>query len=389
MNLSGLRECLGADPGFSAVRELAGVGTGSVIEAAAALHPLLVTELAVHRQLGAGPVVVVTATGREAEDVASALPDLAPGIQVAVFPSWETLPHERLSPSSDTVGRRVAVMRRLAHPDESDPLSLPIDVLVTSVRAFLQPVVADIADVAPVRLVVGDEAPLADLVRDLVHLGYERHDLIERRGQVAVRGGILDVFPPTEEHPVRVEFWGDTVEEIRTFAVADQRSLELAEDGLFAPAVRELLLTEQVRERAAALAATSPQLAEMCDRLAQGIAVEGMESLAPVLAGGMTTPLELVAGRAHVVLLEPERIRRRAHDVFRTAQEFLMASWHNATAGNAAPIDLTAASYRELDDLRRIALDRGDGWWQLTPLSTDAEIAEADESRIRIGGHDP
>ena len=140
--------------------------------------------------------------------------------------------------------------------------------------------------------------------------------------------------------------------------------------------MRELLLTPQVRERAAALSLAAPHLAEMCDKLAEGIPVEGMESLAPVLADGMTTPLELVAGSAHVVLLEPERIRRRAHDVVRTAQEFLMASWHNATVGNATPIDLAAASYRELDDVRDIARVRGDGWWRLTSLSSDAELDE-------------
>ena len=305
-----------------------------------------------------------------------------------MFPSWETLPHERLSPSSDTVGRRVAVMHRLAHPDAADAVTQPIDVLVTSVRAFLQPVVTAIADVPPVRLNVGDDADLDELVETLVALGYERNDLIERRGQVAVRGGILDVFPPTEEHPLRVEFWGDTVEEVRTFSVSDQRSLELAENGLRAPAVRELLLTPQVRERAAALSLAAPHLAEMCDKLAQGIPVEGMESLAPVLADGMTTPLELIAGRAHVVLLEPERIRRRAHDVVRTAQEFLMASWHNATVGNAAPIDLAAASYRELDDVRAISRVRGDGWWRLTPLSSDAELEEVRDGVIRIPGHE-
>ena len=62
-------------------------------------------------------------------------------------------------------------------------------------------------------------ADLDELVESLVLLGYERNDLIERRGHVAVRGGILDVFPPTEEHPVRVELFGDTVEETRFFRV--------------------------------------------------------------------------------------------------------------------------------------------------------------------------
>ena len=387
MNLSGLLTCLESDDGFSAVRDLAQAGTGAIVEAPSALHPLLVAEIARSRQSGS-PVVVVTATGREAEDVAAAIPGLVPASRVAVFPSWETLPHERLSPSSDTVGRRVAVMHRLAHGDDADPVAPPIDVLVTSVRAFLQPVVTAVADVRPVRVVAGDEVDLDALVESLVMLGYERNDLIERRGQVAVRGGILDVFPPTEEHPLRIELWGDTVEEVRSFSVADQRSLELVPDGLWAPAVRELLLTPRVRERAAALSAAQPHLADMCDRLAQGIAVEGMESLAPVLSDGLTTPLELIPGTAHVVLLEPERIDRRAHDVVRTANEFLMASWHNATVGNATPIDLAAASYRELDDVRDIARRRGDGWWRLTPLSTDAELESPGTGSIRIAARE-
>ncbi len=389
MNLSGLLAGLEGDAGFAAVRDLARAGSGSRVEAPSALHPLVVAEIARSRNPST-PVVVVTATGREAEDVAAALPDLVPGLDAAVFPSWETLPHERLSPSSDTVGRRVAVMRRLAHPDPSDPLGRPIDVVVASVRALLQPVVREVADASPVRLVVGDEIALDELVASLVGLGYERNDLIERRGQLAVRGGILDVFPPTEEHPVRLEFWGDTVEEVREFSVGDQRSLGLAEHGLWAPAVRELLLTPAVRSRAEALALEHPHLAEMCDRLAQGMAVEGMESLAPVLVDGMTTPLELIGGAAQVVLLEPERIRRRAHDVVRTAQEFLMASWHNATVGNATPIDLAAASYRDLDDLRTIARGRGDAWWSITPLSTDAELEDADAptAGVRIGGRE-
>jgi transcription-repair coupling factor (superfamily II helicase) len=362
-----------------------------VVEATSALHPLVVAELAAG---SSGPLVVITATGREAEDVANAVAGLLPDANVDVFPSWETLPHERLSPSSDTVGRRVGLMRRLAHPDPSDAFAQPIDVLVTPVRAILQPVVTGIGDVEPVRLRAGQDVALTDLVARLVDLGYERVDLVERRGQVAVRGGILDVFAPTDEHPMRVEFWGDTVEEVRTFSVADQRSLELAVDGLWAPAVRELLLTPHVRQRAAELAANSPLVAEMCEKLAQGIPVEGMESLAPALAEGMTSPLELVPGSTRIVLLEPERIRKRAHDVVRTAQEFLMASWHNATVGNAAPVDLSAASYLELEELRAIARRRQDAWWQVTPLSSDEELdddfdADHDrDHRIRIAARE-
>ena len=108
-----------------------------------------------------------------------------------------------------------------------------------------------------------------------------------------MRGGIVDVFPPTEEHPLRVEFWGDDVEEIRSFSVADQRTLDKVE-RLWAPPCRELLLTEEVRRRAAELGEAHPQLVELTDKIAAGIAVEGMESLAPVLVDEMELLVDLM-----------------------------------------------------------------------------------------------
>ncbi len=182
----------------------------------------------------------------------AALRTLLPPDGVVEYPSWETLPHERLSPRSDTVGRRLAVLRRLAHPDAGDPETGPVSVVVASVRSVLQPQVKGLGDLEPVALKAGRTTDLEEVVRALAAAAYSRVELFEKRGEFAVRGGILDVFPPTEDYPVRIEFWGDEVEEIRYFKVADQRSLEIAEHGLWAPPCRELLLTDQVRERAAA-----------------------------------------------------------------------------------------------------------------------------------------
>ena len=148
-------------------------------------------------------------------------------------------------PRSDTVGRRLAVLRRLRHPG-ADASNGPVKVVVAPVRSVLQPQVKGLADLEPVELAVGDEVELDDVVRRLAGAAYSRVDLVEKRGEFAVRGGIVDVFPPTEEHPLRVEFWGDEVEEIRSFAVADQRTLEPVE-RLWAPPCRELLLTDEVR----------------------------------------------------------------------------------------------------------------------------------------------
>lgn len=387
MSLSGLlRTVVDAAP-FRAIAEIAGrPGTESVtVVAPRALQPFVAAALAAPGPIGAGvPLLIAAATGREAEDLASSLRALLPDRNVVVFPSWETLPHERLSPSSDTVGRRVAILRRLAHPDAADPLVQPVDVVVASIRAILQPMAAGLGDVEPVRMTVDSTADLTETVQHLVDMGYDRVDLVERRGQLAVRGGILDVFPPTEEHPLRVEFWGDSVEEIRSFAVSDQRSLELAPDGVFAAPVRELLLTPAVRERAGRLAEGVPVLSDMCEQLAQGICVEGMEALTPVLVGSMTTLLEIMPAHASVVVLDPERIRSRSHDLVRTAEEFLAASWHNAAVGNQTPIDLSGSSYLSIDDIRAISARSHRQWWDVTPLTVDAQTH--DEPVVDLGG---
>ena len=239
-------------------------------------------------------VLAVTATAREADDLAAALGSFLPPEQVACFPGWETLPHERLSPRSDTVGQRIAVLRRLAHPRaEGDPDG-PLAVVVAPVRSLLQPIVAGLGDLEPVILQPGQAFELDDLLIRLVEIGYSRVDLVGSRGEVAVRGGIVDVFPPTEEHPLRVEFFGDQVEEIRYFKVADQRSIGPAERGLWAPPCRELLLTPAVRERAKVLADTHPELADILGKLAEGITVEGMEAFAPVLAERMELLVDYV-----------------------------------------------------------------------------------------------
>ena len=211
---------------------------------------------------------------------ARAAADLIDAHTVAVLPSWETLPHERLSPRPDTVGRRLTLFRRLATDDAPR-------VLVAAARSLIQPIAPGLGALEPVRLRVGDTHDFDALLVRLVELAYTRVEMVTARGEFAVRGGIVDIFPPTAEHPVRVEFWGDEVSELRAFTVADQRSTHPV-DELDAPGCRELLLTDPVRERAAALARThenNPPLRELLEHLAQGIPTEGMESLIPALVG--------------------------------------------------------------------------------------------------------
>ena len=331
------------------------------------MRPLIAAALTVATERGGAdrPVLLVTSTYREAEELTASLEGLLPPDQVAYYPAWETLPHERLSPRSDTVGRRLAVLRRLTGHDDQPPPR----VIVAPVRSVLQPQVKGLGELQPVRLAVGEDVDLGDLARALVDAAYIRVDLVERRGEFAVRGGIVDVFPPTEEHPVRVDFFGDTVEEIRYFSVADQRSGEETLAEITASPCRELLLTDAVRARAKALAEQHPELIEMLDKIVQGHAVDGMEALSPALVDGMELLVDLLPAGTHVLVCDPELVRGRAIELVKTSEEFLHASWAAAAGGGQAPIDLGASSYRPLGEVRAAALARGLAWWTLSPFS--------------------
>ena len=343
-----------------------------------------------------GPLLVVTATGREADDLTAELRGVY-GNAAALFPSWETLPHERLSPGVDTVGARMMLLRRLARPDDRE-LGPPLAVVVTTVRSLLQPMAAGLAEIEPVTLQAGAEMDLEQAAVRLVALGYERVDMVGRRGQFAVRGGILDVFAPTAEHPVRVEFWGDEITEMRMFSVADQRSIpELEVGAVVAVACRELLLTDEVRSRAAELASESPRddghvmgrVGDMLAKIAEGIPVDGMEALAPVLHPEQLGLLvdHLPAGTP-VLVCDPEKIRTRAGDLIKTGQEFLEASWSVAAIGGDAPIDieqLGGSGFRELDEVRELARAVGHRWWTISQLgepgSVDLDVRAAPSAR--------
>ena len=323
-------------------------------------------------------MLAVTATSREADDLADALGCLI-----------EPGPGRRLPVLGDAAAR-AAVARAPTPSAGGSPCCAGWPTPSDGSRcrwssrrcaSLLQPQLKGLGDLEPVELVTGGEAELEEVARRLADMAYARVDLVTKRGEFAVRGGILDVFPPTDEHPSRVEFWGDEVEEIRTFAVADQRTIDPVE-RLWAPPCRELLLTPEVRARAAELAAEHPELAEILDKLAEGIPVEGMESLAPALLHGtdsMELLLDCMPAGTHVLLCDPERIRTRAHDLTRTSDEFLEASWAAAAVGGQAPIDVGAAAFRTLADVRAHAADLQQPWWTVSPFG----LAEAEDAGRR------
>lgn len=289
-------------------------------------------------------VLLVTATGNEAQALAESLTTW--GVHTLIFPSWETLPHERLSPSSETIATRIATLRALRTWNGIDSL-----VIIASVRAALQPLAADLGDRPILSIAVGDRRDLLGVSRSLVELGYQRVDLVSRRGEVAVRGGILDVFPPLAPHPVRIDFFGDDIDEIREFAVADQRSLGPVKSVEITP-VREIALTAEVRAKARKLAETIPALRSLAEPIAEGIAVTGMESLLPVLVDDVIPLMEYFPDTATVVVVGPDRVRARAESLRVTNLEFLAAAWNQVGDGGLVPINVDKADFVDYDQFR-------------------------------------
>ncbi|WP_051256061.1 transcription-repair coupling factor [Corynebacterium freiburgense] len=323
------------------------------------VRPWAIATLAHH-----APLLVVAATGREAEDITAELKAML-GEKVAWFPSWETLPHERMSPGVDTVGRRAEVLANLPN----------LQVVVMAARAFCQPVLHQ--DRSPYVLAQGAEYEFEDLIREFVFRGYQRVDMVAKRGEFATRGGIIDIFPTTAELPVRLEFWGDEIAEIRPFSVADQRAvaeIEIPEVPIYP--CRELLIDSSIRGRAAQLAVQhpgNPALVELLSKLAEGTPADGMEALIPALSDApMVAVSELFPDRTHILLMDPEKIRTRIADLAATDAEFLAAGWEAAAMGASGPLaaeglDLSPSSYRSFESLQISAQKFGQPWWTFAP----------------------
>ncbi|WP_167456856.1 transcription-repair coupling factor [Microbacterium phyllosphaerae] len=341
--------------------------------------PALAGLLEKRRTAGHPPALLtVVPTGRRAESLAAALGAYIPDAEVVTFPAWETLPHERLSPSPDTVGQRLQTLRRIAEWSGDHPL-----VVVASVRAALQPIAGNLGEIAPLELRAGTRGHELDhVVEQLVERAYSRVDMVSRRGEFAVRGGILDVFPAISEHPFRVEFFGDEVDQIRAFSVADQRSLPGDVDGVDLPPSRELLLTPDVRDRARALIGGFPAIAGMLEKMSEGIPVEGMESLLPAVSGPLKSLAEYLPEGSATAVVDPERSSARAITLGETNREFLDAAWSAATSGASAPIDLGAGDFLTIAELREVVRDRGGVWWRLSPFSMGGEDAETIDASV-------
>ena len=326
------------------------------------------------------PIVVAVPTSIDAERLVRDLVAFLGDDEVDLFPAWETLPFERVSPSVETMGRRLRTMWRLRRSAEAGDEGSSADagrvgapaVIVAPVRALVQRLGPHVDEVEPI--VVGREDRLdpTELVADLVAAGYRREDLVEHRGEVAVRGSIVDVFPSTADVPVRIDLWGDEVDRLTEFSVNDQRStVDLAEVEIFP--CRELLPTDEVSERAEALIAAEPWGREQWERLAQRMVFDGMESWLPWLTDDERVLLDLVGPSAQVLLVEPRRMRDRAADIL--AEEADLAATLAVTWGAARDGAATAAFPQLHLDFDRLLSHTDAPAWTITTAPEGPDVA--------------
>ena len=306
------------------------------------------------------PVLLVTATSHEAEDLTAELQAMLGKSKVANFPAFETLPHERLSPAPDVVGARAKVLWEMPQ------------VIVASARAFCQPV---LPAVEPITVKVDTEWDFTELTEQVVNFAYEHVDMVAKRGEFATRGGIIDIFPTTAEYPVRLEFWGDEVTDIRSFAVADQRTIEELTSVELFPA-RQLIIDDSVAKRADELARTNPSnstLVQLLTRISERTHADGEEVLIPVLSNAKFSVLPELMPQGSIVLVSgPEKVRTRIADLEATDQEFLEAGWEAAAMGAEGPLaveglDVSASSFRSFESLELSARNVGNAWWTFAP----------------------
>jgi len=317
------------------------------------------------------PLVVACPTGTMAAQLHDDLQQFLTDDELALFPGWETLPFERVSPNVETMGQRLDVLWRLR-----DPARTP-KVIVAGVRALLQKLGPGTPDIEPIEIRRGAEVDPDALVARLVEFGYRREELVEHRGEFARRGAIIDVYPARAHAPIRIDLWGDEVDRLTRFGVNDQRStVDLAGVRIF-PA-RELIPTDTIRARAEKLIETEPWGREQWERLAEGTHFDGMESWLPWLlddaaAGDGQLITDLLPESAKVVLLEPRRMRDRALDLIAEEDDLakaLASSWardENTTFPrlHADPDTLLSAT--------------GNSFWSIdsTPESPDTPLVEA------------
>src|SRR5256714_8133563 len=194
--------------------------------------------------LASGPWLHVCRDDGRVARFAAALTFFHPEVDVLTFPAWDCLPYDRVSPNGEITSRRIDTLPRLAGGTEKTPL-----IVLTTINALVQRVPPrKLFDGRVLALGPGGRIPLDRLQSFFRNNGYIRTDTVREPGEFAVRGGIVDLYPAGSPEPLRLDFFGDTLESIRSFDPLSQRSTRSVEAAALPP-VSEVLLDDAAIRR--------------------------------------------------------------------------------------------------------------------------------------------
>jgi transcription-repair coupling factor (superfamily II helicase) len=289
------------------------------------------------------PVLALAPDPRAADALASGSAAFLGADRVVRFPAWESLPYEGISPGPRVAGARA--MAAAALRSAAGPL-----VVAAPVVAALQGLNPELGRHEPLRFAAGASLPPDVLAAALVDLGYVRIDVVEHRGEFAVRGGIVDVFPSTARRPARADYWGEEIESLREFSPATQLSTRKLGSVEVHPA-RELLPTAEVRRLAdQALPLYRGHYRALLEQLSAGLVFEGMEQALPLIFDRLPLLSDVLPRDGWVVVAQAPRTIERARHIVEEADALADASgWPgprvvrdlDAALGATRRVDLT------------------------------------------------
>ncbi len=230
--------------------------------------------------------------------------------RVRYYPQLESLPFERVSPSQELIGQRVKVLRELeSHDSVTEGM-----VVVTTIRAFMQRLSLVPSQMSTVSLAVGSLLDVDDLADKLVSMGYVREYIVEAKGQFAIRGSIVDIYPPAFDLPVRVDLFGEEVEGVYDYDPDDQRRLGSHSEVEVLPA-REVSIGEHTKALAKEAARTWSFGRDSFERIARGEYFDGVESWLQWLDVKELSLATVLGPKDKIILFEPSRLRARSLDL--------------------------------------------------------------------------
>lgn len=326
------------------------------------------------------PLVVVAESFSRAEEIYQDALFFGGHERVFFFPDWDTAPYDLFSPNPDLMGLRLTALDALLKEDRSTPA-----LVVTTVSALMAGMIPpDVLTTNRFVLSVGEAYPRQAFITRLQSGGYVRVDMVEAVGEFSVRGDIVDLYPITAEHPLRLDFFGDDLESLRFFDVSTQKSFSDLPRFIIPPASEGILTPQTAASARAALpnykVGMQPELYRQLYRfLEQEAPFPGAEGMMPLLYGKVGWLHEVMAqAGAFLVLDDPEKLMLRAGDFFNevTAEHMLSREGGNL-ALDPESLYLTPKAFKGIlarfPSLRALSLEEGPDTW-ICPLADNHSL---------------